>query len=75
MQEYTLQLPDNNSNAKALLEYIKTLDFAKLSQASNWHAEIPEEHKQEVRNRIAESQKNPERLMDWNDVKNDFKLD
>ncbi len=36
---------------------------------------IPKEHKNEVRKRIETSKKNPERLQDWDDVKNDFKFD
>ena len=39
MLEYTLHIPENNSNAKALLEYIKTLDFAKLSPSKDWYDE------------------------------------
>jgi len=35
---------------------------------------IPEEHKNIVRQRIRESNKNPERLLDWDDIKNSFIL-
>ena len=52
------------------MELIKNLGFVNATEVS-----IPEEHKQEVRKRMAYSKENPERLMDWNQVKNDFKLD
>lgn len=51
------------------MELIKNLGFVKATEIS-----IPEEHK-EVRKRIAAANKNPERLLDWEEVKNDFKLD
>lgn len=52
------------------MELVKNLGFVKAADVS-----IPEEHKQEVRKRIAASDKNPERLLDWDKIKNDFKLD
>ena len=36
---------------------------------------IPEEHKRIVRQRIENSNKNPERLLDWEEIKNSFILD
>ena len=36
---------------------------------------IPEEHKRIVRKRIENSNKNPERLLDWEEIKNNFILD
>ncbi len=52
------------------MELVKNLGFVIAADVS-----IPEEHKQEVRKRIAASDKKPERLLDWDKVKNDFKLD
>lgn len=52
------------------MELVKNLGFVNIANPA-----IPEEHKQEVKKRIAASDKNPERLLDWNDVKNNFKLD
>lgn len=40
---YTIQLDDSNPKAKALLEYLKTLDFIKLSNDSDWFNEISSE--------------------------------
>lgn len=37
--------------------------------------EVPEWQKEIIRERIKKSKKNPERLLDWEQVKNDFKFD
>ena len=37
--------------------------------------EIPEEHKAIVRERINKSKNNPDRLLDWEQVKDSFKFD
>ena len=37
--------------------------------------DIPEEHKEIVRKRIGKSNENPERLIDWDEVKDNFILD
>ena len=37
--------------------------------------EIPEWQKNIVRERMEEYKKNPDRALNWDDVKNDFKLD
>ncbi len=39
---HTIQIDDTNSNAKALLEYLKTLDFVKLTDNSDWYDELNE---------------------------------
>jgi hypothetical protein len=52
------------------MELVKNLGFVKTSVL-----DIPEEHKKIVRKRIVDSTKKPERLLDWDEVKNDFKLD
>lgn len=68
MKQVILNIPENKF--RFFMELVKNLGFVKAADIS-----IPEEHKQEVRKRMAASDKNPERLLDWNDVKNDFKLD
>lgn len=68
MKQVILNIPENKF--QFFMELVKNLGFVKAADVS-----IPEEHKQEVRKRMAASDKNPERLLDWNDVKNDFKLD
>lgn len=67
MKEVTLKIPEKRINF--FMELIRQLGF-EVSRET----EVPEEHKQEVRKRIVASDRNPERLLDWNDVKNDFKL-
>lgn len=68
MKQVTLNIPD--SKFQFFMELVKNLGFIKTSVS-----DIPEEHKKIVRKRIAESTKNPERLLDWDEVKNDFNLD
>lgn len=68
MKQVILNIPENKF--AFFMELVKNLGFVKAEVIS-----IPEEHKKEVRNRIAATSKNPERLLDWNDIKNDFKLD
>jgi hypothetical protein len=68
MKQVILNIPENKF--QFFMELVKNLGFVKAADVS-----IPEEHKQEVRKRIAASDKNPERLLDWDKVKNDFKLD
>ena len=52
------------------MELVKNLGFVNVNEVV-----ISEEQKQLVRNRIAASINDPERLYDWDDVKNEFKLD
>lgn len=68
MKQVILNIPENKF--QFFMELVKNLGFVKTSVL-----DIPEEHKKIVRKRIADSDKNPERLLDWNDVKDEFKLD
>ncbi len=36
MQDYTLSIPENNNKALALLNYLKSIDFVKISKNSDW---------------------------------------
>lgn len=69
MKQVTLNIPETKFNF--FMELIKQLGIE--ADIKGYH--IPEEHKNEVRKRIEASEKNPERLQDWDDVKNDFKFD
>jgi len=40
MQEYTLSILEDNSKALALLNYLKTLDFVKLTKSKDWYDEL-----------------------------------
>ena len=48
MEDYTLIIPDNNSKALALLNYIKTLDFVELTKTKDWWDELSEENKKSI---------------------------
>lgn len=69
MKEITLHIPD--TKFQFFMELVKQLGI----DADIKGEHIPEKHKNEVRRRIEESNKHPERLLDWDDVKNDFKFD
>lgn len=65
MKQVILNIPE--SKFQFFMELVKNLGFVKTSVL-----EIPEEHKRIVRKRISDSTKNPERLLDWDEVKNDY---
>lgn len=69
MKEIILKVPDQKVDF--VLELVKQLGLEVESDA----IEIPEEHKEIVRERIKKSKENPDRLLDWNQVENSFKLD
>lgn len=69
MKELTLKVPDQK--VEFILELIAELGL----EVSSGIVEIPDEHKTEVRQRIRKSKTNPGRLLDWEQVKDNFKLD
>jgi hypothetical protein len=68
MKQVTLNIPD--SKFQFFMELVKNLGLVKVDVI-----DIPEEHKEIVRQRIEASKKNPERLLDWEEVQNEFQLD
>lgn len=66
MKQVILNIPEKNYDF--FMELIENLGFVEPSTI-----EIPEEHKNIVRKRIEDSNLNPERLLDWDEVKNDLK--
>jgi len=68
MKEITFKVPD--SSYEFFLELVK-----KLGYEINEEVEIPEEQKFIVRERIKNSNENPERLLDWEKIQDKFKLD
>ena len=68
MKQVILTIPENKF--QFFMELIKNLGFINPTEI-----DIPEEHKQIVRERIAESDKNPTKILDWEEVKNDFSYD
>ncbi len=69
MKEITLKVPDQKVDF--VLQLIEQLGLETTSEFQ----EIPEEHKAIVRERIRLSNENPERLLDWEEVKDSFKFD
>jgi hypothetical protein len=72
MTQFTISIDDNK--ASIFLEFMKNLSFVKTIEKVEAFT-IPEEHKNIVRERIKKSEKNPKRLLDWDDVKDNFIID
>ncbi len=68
MKEVTLKIPDKKLGF--FMELIKQLGFEVAEKV-----EIPEEHKAIVRERIKKSDQNPDRLLDWDQVQDNFRFD
>jgi hypothetical protein len=68
MKEVTLKIPDKKF--KFFMELIKHLGFEVSEEV-----DIPEDHKNIVRERIKKSYENQDRLLEWDEVKDDFKFD
>ena len=68
MKEITLKVPDKKFDF--FMELVKHLGFEAAGDM-----EIPEEHKAIVRERIKQSDQNPERLLEWDEVKDNFRFD
>ncbi len=68
MKEVTLKIPDKKFSF--FMELIKQLGLEVAEEV-----EIPEEHKAIVRERIKKSNQNPEGLLDWDQVQDNFRLD
>ena len=65
MKEITLKIPDKKVDF--FMELVKELGFEVQEEI-----EIPEEHKNIVRERIRTSKENPDQLLNWDDVKDSF---
>lgn len=72
MQQFTISISEDN--ASRFLELMKSLNFVKKVERVDDYP-IPEEHKEIVRKRMEKSNKNPDILLDWDNVKDDFILD
>jgi len=68
MKELTVKIPEKKVNF--FMELVSQLGIEVSHQI-----DIPEEHKEIVRDRIKKSNKNPEHLLDWNKVQNKFTLE
>jgi len=68
MKEVTLKIPDQKFDF--FMNLVKELGFEVSEKV-----EIPEEHKKVVRERMNKSEDNPQRLVEWDEVKDNFKFD
>ena len=68
MKEVTLKIPDQKFDF--FMNLVKELGFEVSEKV-----EIPEEHKKVVRERVKKSEDNPQRLVEWDEVKDNFKFD
>ncbi len=68
MKQVTLNIPDNKY--QFFMELVRNLGFDKPEDIC-----IPEEHKAIVRERTLKSKANPDRLLDWNQVQDNFRFD
>ncbi len=66
MKKITLNVPDQKVDF--VMQLIEQLGL----EASAEFEKIPEEHKAIVRERIKLSEENPERLLDWEEVRKQF---
>jgi len=69
MKEIILKVPDQK--VEFVMELVKQLGL----EVETEDVEIPEDHKTIVRERISKSNENPDRLLDWNDVESEFKIE
>ncbi len=68
MKEIILRIPDDKVDF--VLELIEELGLEKTDEL-----EIPEAHKEIIRERIRKSKENPDRLLNWEEVKDTFRVD
>lgn len=68
MKEITLKIPE--SRLAFFMELVEQLGFEVAGDL-----EISEEHKALVRERIRRSDQDPDRLLDWEEAQDNFRLD
>ncbi len=68
MKEITLRIPDHK------VDFVMQL-IEQLGLDVSDESEIPEDQKEIVRERLQKSNKNPDRLLDWEEVKDSFKIE
>ena len=68
MKQVTINVPDNKY--QFFMDLVSNLGFNKTEGYI-----ISEEHKAIVRERTLKSKENPNRLLDWDDVQDNFKFD
>lgn len=72
MKQFTITIPDNEEID--FIKLMKSISYIKNIERNNIF-DIPEEHKQIVRNRIAKYENRPESYLTWEEIENKMKLD
>lgn len=78
MKQITLHIPDHEVEfiTKLMEELGIQVEANKpVDQEQEQDIAIPEEHKAIVRERMKKAKANPERLLDWDEVKDSFSFD
>ncbi|HRY33520.1 MAG TPA: hypothetical protein P5531_11180 [Bacteroidales bacterium] len=71
MKTYSITIPDNKENL--FIEWMKSVSFVKkIEDVSD--IDIPEEHKQLVRQRMKQLEENPKSMLNWEDIESKIKL-
>jgi len=70
MKTYSITIPDDKE--KTFLEWMKNLAFVKQIEQQSSSIDIPEEHKEIIRERMKTTHKKD--MLDWDQVKDNFRL-
>ena len=73
-------ISDNKGNTTGVFIPIQDWEelkskYDQLEKEENEMFDVPEWHKDIVRKRLEDYKKNPDNILDWDDVKDGFKLD
>lgn len=68
MKEITIKIPEKKLSF--FMELVRNLGFEVKKEV-----DIPDKHKELVKERIKKSDDDPTRILDWENVKDKFKLD
>jgi hypothetical protein len=72
MKQYTITIPDDEESR--FIEMMKGISYVKNIEGNSLF-NIPEEHKQIVRDRIEKYENNPDSYLTLEDIENKIKLD
>lgn len=87
MENYTIKISEKNVKTKALIQYLKTLDFIELKKEINLkdqddqqfkeieQVHIPDWQINEVRERIEDYKNNPDKAIDFDTAMEDIEKD
>ena len=68
MENIYLQIDTSSNQAKALIEYLKSLNFVRIVES-----ELSIEQEKELKKRLAYSIANPKEGVTWEEMENDWK--